>query len=450
MSIIAKKIMMGSGPTAGGGNYFLASYSDTLSIRFDAIGVDSQGNIYPAGTTYNNAYASMSGSFLLLSVDADGNVSWAKQLGDTGGAGKELYWSFVRVSPDDGIFVGGQTNADNPGGNGQFMHVFARYAQDGTISFKKVHNISNGVMGAMCIDPAGSFVFTAGIRSSNQQHAHKSSASTGLETYGKQVEANQSTNNNVVGCDVDGSGRLHAVYPVRDSLGDFSAIAYSLTSSGTLHYNRFVGAAYGNGNTFPSDLRVRPDNKIFIPYRRFENGSDKVTIVEYDTDGTVLGQKYINTTREARSVNRLAFDADGNIYITATSANGDNSRVDVFKLNSTYTSVEWAFFLENSLNDMSAPSIAIDNENRAVLASFRETSNDGKFFRIPIDGSLTSGAEAEYSWGYEAISPMVSTTAFVNSANSVSIFESNFALNDYSDSAISERVSASNFSVINL
>jgi len=292
---------------------------------FNAVAVDSSGNVYAAGYQYGNGtyiYGTgvsaqgtcIGGNVVLVKYNSSGTAEWARTI-ITGGENNGSIFNAVAVDSSGNVYAAGYQY-----GNGTYIYgtgvsaqgtssgnnvVLVKYNSSGTAEWARTVSVGNAYSSfiAVAVDSSGN-VYAAGNQSGN-----------GTYTYGTGVSAQGTSGDNVVLVKYNSSGTALWVRTVREgnnnsssNISSFNAVA--VDSSGNVYA---AGHQDGNGTyTYGTGVSAQGTS------------SGNVVLVKYDSGGTA---QWAQSTREGNAYSifdAVAVDSSGNVY-AAGSQNGNGT-----------------------------------------------------------------------------------------------------------------------------
>jgi uncharacterized repeat protein (TIGR02543 family) len=288
------------------------------SSSFAAAAVDSFGNVYAAGSQYNN------GSFSYgTGVSAQGSAS---------GSGNMILGNATLVKY-------------NPNGTAQWARTVSAGNNDSRFS-------------AVAVDSSGN-VYAAGYQ-----------RGTGTYTYGAGVSAQGPSsvyNAVLVKYNSSGTAQWARTVSAGSRMSGFSAVA--VDSSGNVYVagsqNGIVTYTYGMGVSIEGT-----------------SSSDNVVLVKYDSNGTAQWARTVNAGNNDSRFSAVAVDSSGNVYAAgyqrgtgtytygagvSTQGTYSNSNAVLVKYNPNGTA-QWARTVSAGNNDSSFSAVAVDSSGSVYTA----------------------------------------------------------------------------------
>ena len=278
---------------------------------FNAVAVDSLGNVYAAGYQNGNgtfnygngvtAQGANSGGYnvVLVKYDSNGAAQWAKSTS----AGGSSQFNAVAVDKDGNVYAAGRQDGNGPFnyGNGvtatgvhtSYNVVLVKYKSDGTALWAKSTSVAsnNSVFNAVAVDNAGN-VYAAGYQNGNSQFNYE----TGVSAQGVHSGDN--------------------VVLVKYKSDDGTAL-WAQSTQGASGNSVFKAVAVDNaGNVYAAGYQN--DNSQFN-YGGTANAqgvhtSSNVALVKYNSSGAALWAKSTSVASNNSVFNAVAVDNAGNVY----------------------------------------------------------------------------------------------------------------------------------------
>jgi len=287
--------------------------------HFKATTVDSSGNIYAVGSVGSGSFTfgsgvSVAGSgTVLVKYDSNGTALWAKTLSGNSGA----TFNAVALDSSGNIYVAGSQSGSSSytygsgvsvAGNGTNNAVLVKYDSSGTALWARSviangNQSHNSRFDAVAVDPWGD-VYTAGYQSYDSY------------TYGTitiQGGADGNRGNNSVLVKYDSSGTVQWAQTVSYSAGDYlpgsNFYALATDSSGNVYA---AGSQVGTGiYTYGTNVSAQAVNS-------YDSGGaiDNVVLVKYYNNGTALWARTASgyNPQYSSCFNALAIDSTGSVY----------------------------------------------------------------------------------------------------------------------------------------
>jgi hypothetical protein len=323
----------------------VAQWARTVSAgnsdsRFNAVAVDSNGNVYAAGYqkssgvyTYEtnvSAQGTSSGDYnvVLVKYNSNGTAQWARTVS---AGSRESAFNAVAVDSSGNVYAAGYQNGTgnftygtgvsvqepNAGGNNV---VLVKYNSSGTALWAQTVRVSTGNSGttnsqftAVAVDSSGS-VYAAGY----QYGTYTPNWGDGAYIYGTGVSAVGTRNvNNVVLVKYDSSGTAQWARTITSSTG----------GSGTTTADSYFTsvAVDSTGSVYAAGLQT--DNGTYtygtgVSAQGTSSNHRNVVLVKYDSSGMAQWARTVSAGSGGSQFNAIAVDSSGSVY-AAGLQNGD-------------------------------------------------------------------------------------------------------------------------------
>jgi len=375
---------------------------------FNAVAVDSSGNVYAAGYQYGNgtytyapgvsapgvsAQGTASGeNVVLVKYNSSGTAQWARTVSE--GTNLSIF-NAVAVDSSGNVYAAGYQYGNGtytyaPGvsaqGSGSYSNnvVLVKYDSSGTALWARTVSTGNNKseFQAVAIDSSGN-VYAAGSQYGN-----------GTYTYAPEVSAQgNGRSENVVLVKYNSSGTAQwarTVAGTDSSSSGFNSVA--VDSSGNVYA---AGSQYDNGTyyTYAPGVSARGNGRV-----------GNVVLVKYNSSGTAQWARTVSEGTNLSIFNAVAVDSSGNVYAAGrqvgngtytyapgVSAQGTasilNDNVVLVKYNSSGTA-QWARTVSAGTDSSRFSSVAVDSSGNVYAAGY-QWGNGGPYTYAP--GVSTQG-----------------------------------------------------------
>ncbi|MEZ4744416.1 MAG: SBBP repeat-containing protein, partial [Bdellovibrionota bacterium] len=328
------------------------------------LALDSSDNIYVTGTTFGSLAETKSGGYdtYVIKFDSSGNLSWARQLGNTtigANANAEDVGEDIAIDSSGNIFITGYTSSALGESSAGLIDIYlAKFNNAGTFQWvKQLGNTTIGSSGnnndyskSISIDSSGS-LYIGGYTASSLGEASGGSSdayaakfdSMGTLTWLKQLgyttigggSSNSETSNSIV---LDASGNIYMAGETQGSLsepsgGSWDVYVAKYDSNRNLTWVKQLGATtIGTGaNTFDFVTKIALDNSnnIYITGQTLGElnggiggGSFDAYVAKFNNSGSLLWVTQLDPTLIGAGANNVEYsydlvvDSSGNAYIT--------------------------------------------------------------------------------------------------------------------------------------
>jgi hypothetical protein len=313
-------------------NTVTSSGGATGHVGFQAIAIDSTGNLYAAGQsseigapfgstfTYNFGNSvtasgtSFSGNPFLVKYNSAGVAQWAKTL--TSGNGiSQIYYTSVAVDSNTNIYVSGAINDNSTYGFGNSVTAAGSCNTSGNAVLVK-YNSSGTAQWAQTTSTGsqGSVFASIGIDGSNNIYAAGTIYGTDAYSFGNSVTAagqisGFSQNPVLVKYNSSGTAQWAATVTAAQAISSFSGVV--VDSSG----NAYVSGLIQGSSQFSFGNGVSATGSI-------TSGSSPL-LMKYNTSGIAQWADTTISGTDGASFGSLALDGNGNIYVVGFLAESD-------------------------------------------------------------------------------------------------------------------------------
>ena len=379
------------------------SAGDGASV-FNAVAVDTSGNVYAAGFqngdetfTYGTGVSAAKGgdgsanNVVLVKYNSSGTALWARTVST---AYSTFCWSrfnAVAVDASGNVYAAGYqdgtrtftygtgvsaagtfiSNKDNNGHN----VVLVKYDSNGTALWARSVSSGNNQseFNAVAVDTSGN-VYAAGYQDES-----------GSYTYGTGVSAQGSYNapSNVVLVKYDSNGTALWARSVNSGNNQSKFNAVAVDTSGNVY-----AAGYQNGSgSYTYGTGVSAQGAYSIGY----NGGSNVVLIKYDSNGTALWARSVNSGNNQSEFNAVAVDVSGNVYAagfqnesgsytygTGVSAQGaySNGYNVVLVKYDTSGAAQWARSVNSGSSESRFYSVTVDYSGNVYTAGYQYGSRN--------------------------------------------------------------------------
>ena len=278
---------------------------------FYGIAVDSSGNCYAGGWTYQN-YPTDSRNGLLAKYNSSGVLQFQTKVGTT--SASNPYFKEVRVDSNNNVYAVG-TYTDPTNGDS-----FATFKFDSSGTFQSMYNLFTSTgsedSSSLAIDSSDNF-YTTGTQylpSGGDRYALLSKRNSS-GTLQWQTRILGSSNEDMYGysCAVNASGNIVQVGERIGAGSPYPAYIAYYDSTPTLQWSRtLVGTST---NAF--DVALDSSNNSYFCGRN-DNSGYQGFIAKYNGSGTIQFQRTITVSSNTTILNSIKLDAKGNIYVCGT------------------------------------------------------------------------------------------------------------------------------------
>ena len=278
---------------------------------FYGIAVDSNGNCYAGGWTYQN-YPTDQRNGLLAKYNSSGTLQFQTKVGTT--SASSPYFKEVRVDSSNNVYAVG-TYTDPTNGDS-----FATFKFDSSGTFQSMYNLftSSGSEDStsLAIDSSDNF-YTTGTQylsfGSGQYALLSKRNSSGTLQWQTRIRGSSNENMYGYGCAVNASGNIVQVGERIGASSPYPAYIAYYDSTPTLQWSRtLVGTS-----TVGFDVALDSSNNSYLCGRN-DNSGYQGFIAKYNGSGTIQFQRTITVSSRTSFLNSIRLDAKGNIYVCGT------------------------------------------------------------------------------------------------------------------------------------
>jgi len=278
---------------------------------FYGIAVDSSGNCYAGGWTYQN-YPTDTRNGLLAKYNSSGTLQFQTKVGTT--SASNPYFKEIRVDSSNNVYAAG-TYTDPTNGDS-----FATFKFNSSGTFQSMYNLFTSTGSedstSLAIDSSDNFytVGTQYLPSGGDRYALLSKRNSS-GTLQWQTRILGSSNEDMYGnaCAVNASGNIVQVGQRISASSPYPAYIAYYDSTPTLQWSRtLVGTST---NAF--DVALDSSNNSYFCGRN-DNSGYQGFIAKYNGSGTIQFQRTITVSSNTTILNSIKLDAKGNIYVCGT------------------------------------------------------------------------------------------------------------------------------------
>jgi uncharacterized delta-60 repeat protein len=289
----------------------------------DAIAVDSSGNIYVTGQSYNSSeYGDC--DYATIKYDPNGNQLWVARYN---GLGNYLDWAHaIAVDSFGNIYVTGES----PGSGPYPDYATIKYNSDGNELWVARYNgpgVGDDRPYAIAIDGSGNIYVTGnswGGYDINHDYATIKYDSSGNELWVRRYNGPGNGEECAYAIAVDGSGNIYVTGFSAASGSDQASYDYATIKYDPNGNQLWVRGYNGPGNDRDYATAIAVDGSGNIYVTGWSSGSgtyDDYATIKYDTNGNELWvRRYNGPGNYADYANAIAVDNYGNIYVTGYSS----------------------------------------------------------------------------------------------------------------------------------
>ena len=335
-----------------------------------AVGVDSSGNVFVTGVSYNGS----SHDYATIAYSSAGVALWTNRYD-----GPAISYDFsngVAVDRSGNVFVTG------PSIGGYSGHATVAYSSAGVALWTNRYDgpaDSYGYATAVAVDSSGNVLVTGSSFSGFSSDAYAtiaySSAGVALWTNRYDGPANLHDYGHAVA--VDSSGNVFVTGASDDSIGlsdDYATIAYS--SAGVARWtNRYDGPA--NSSDSASAIVVDSGGNVFVTGASVDGpGYSDYATIAYSSAGVARWtNRYDGPANSYDSASAIAVDSGGNVFVTGSSSNGTNDDYVTIAYSSAGVAL-WTNRYDGPVNSSdSASAIAVDSGGNVFVTGTSQGSS---------------------------------------------------------------------------
>lgn len=324
--------------TSSGTRLWTKLFGSSAADKARGIKVASDGSVYVCGVTWGDFGGQTNNGGqdgLLMKLDSNGNLIWARLIGTPGGSWGEGLQDVTEGS-DGNLYVVGSTDGNLTNSGGPTYAAFAaQYSSSGDLGWVKIYGggsfSDTGYAYSIEADGAGN-LYAAGALGGD--YAGYTNAGSGDLYVMKLNESGSETWFTMMGGDrndqawdvaVDSSGNVyasgHAVSAVVEGVSNTSLSATAdiiltkLNASGEIQWVKLMGTAQGES---ACGIEVGPGDNLYAAGYWWPGGDlmnlYEVVVLLMDGNGNVLDQDVFETTEREEGLD-LAVFADGSVAV---------------------------------------------------------------------------------------------------------------------------------------
>ena len=277
-----------SAVTSSGSGLLIAIGGAEADISHAKVALDSSGNFYVSGytTTGTDGYY----QFLIIKCNSSGTIQWSRKFGANGG--HDSSYGVALDSSGNPHVMGGISNG--PYGNSDI--VVLKYNTSGTLQWKQVlggSNHDNG-LGGIALDSSGNIYIGNTTRSSGSGNyaIHTAKLNSSGTVQWQRTLSGSGIDFNEAGIAVDSSGNAYITGATNSTgAGGFDAVIAKYNSSGTLQWQRTLGAG-SNDHSYGEPAVDSSGNFYIVGYTASGGaGGNDILIAKYNSSGAIQWQR---------------------------------------------------------------------------------------------------------------------------------------------------------------
>ena len=376
--------LMGAGGLVGGAAaaeaYWIALLGGTGLDYFYGVAVDSADNIICVGWTRSDGAGGYDG--LIAKYNSSGTLQWDRTLG----GGNSDYFYDVTVDSSDNIICAGITAS--------YDGLIAKYNSSGTLQWDRTLGSSNiDYFYGVAVDSSDNIIcvgYTNSDGAGGYDGLIAKYNSSGTLQWDRTLGAYYS--DYFYGVAVDSSDNIICVgYTNSDGAGGYDGLIAKYNSSGTLQWDRTLGDW---GTEFFYGVAVdSSDNIICVGQTNSDGAGDyDGLIAKYNSSGTLQWDRTLGGG-DTEYFQAIAVDSADN-YVCAGHTRSDGAGVEdglIAKYNSSGT-LQWDRTLGGGNSDYFY-GVTVDSSDNIICAGITSSDGAGEYdamtFRIISDGTLT-------------------------------------------------------------
>jgi hypothetical protein len=325
-----------------------------------AIRADTFGNVYVAGTSYDNITGQ---DFVTIRYYPNGSLAWVKRY--NGPANKDdIAWDMT-VDGSGNIYVAG--GCDGTGFTGADFATMKYYPNGDTAWLRRY----NGPFGgndagiAIAVDASG-YVYVTGTSAAtatNDDYLTIKYKPNGDTSWVRRYNGPDNNHDWAYDIVVDGSGNVYVTGASTQGTSNVDYLTIKYKPNGDTAWTRRYNGP-GNNSDFPYQLVLDGSNNVCVTGASVGSGTnfDYATIKYYPNGDTAWLRRFNGTANLVDIANDITADASGNVYVTGSS--------DLPGTNSAYTTVKY-----------------YSNGDTAWMRKYSGTGGANSADKIELDGS---------------------------------------------------------------
>jgi len=295
--------------------------------RANSLAVDANGNVYVTGSSWGGG---SSYDYATIKYSSAGVPLWTNLFNGAGNSGDVA--NSLAVDGDGNVYVTGSGSRSD--------YATIKYSNAGVPLWTNLYNGSgngNGQAYSLAVDSDGNVCVTGYSRGSGSfDYATIKYSSAGVPVWTNRYNGAKNYNDMAHTVAVDGGGNVYVTgyTTATNGYSDYATIKYS--SMGVPVWTNLINGA-GNDNDDATSLVVDSSGNVYVTGYSWGNGSsyDYATI-KYSSEGVPLWTNLFNGAANSQDMAAfLAVDGCGNVYVTGYSYNGSANNYD-------YTTIKYS------------------------------------------------------------------------------------------------------------
>ena len=321
------------------------------------IAVDSSGNVYVTGSTYNGE----NDDYLTIKYNSNGDTVWQKSY--DGGSYSSDEGSAIAVDDTGNVYVTG---------SGVPSPVTIKYNSIGDIVWQKDNREDLGMQGGygIAVDSSGN-VYVAGQAVEGDEITIKCNSSGDIVWQKHDGDTG-------FGIAVDSYGNVYVIAASENGInGDYLTTKYN-SSGDTVWQKRYDSGRSDGGTAIAVDF----SGNVYVTGSSWNGANNDYLTIKYNSNGDTVWQKSYDGGYEDRG-SGIAVDSSGNVYVIGVSCDS-NGGGDYFtiKYNSNGDTVwQKRYDSGNGMNDYGF-GIAVDSSGNVYVIGYSDTGTNRDYLTI--------------------------------------------------------------------
>ena len=330
-------------------------------------------NLPPSGGSLTATASGTLSDGSTVIVNTDGTVSAVTEVGSGWIAslgGPETDQGFgIAIGNSGDVYISGYATSSGAGGPDLFI---AKYNSSGVIQWQRTlgSNLTNESYG-IAVDSSEN-VYVAGVHQFNSGYDILIAKynSSGDVQWQRTLGTSTFQYHGKVALDPSGNLYIGGYTQPSSSSGDVDFIVVKYNSSGTLQWQRTIGASSAD---YPGGIAVDGSGNVYVSGYL---GTYNIAIVKYNTSGTLQWQRTLSGTN-SDIAQGIAADSSGNTYIAAyTRSAGAGEQDFLIAKYDTNGNIQWQRTLGGTAQDL-ARTIAVDNSGNVYITGHTQNGPHG-------------------------------------------------------------------------